>query len=170
MKCFTHPGADAVGSCKHCCKGICTQCATDTGIGVVCSANCAEEVKAIRAMVDRNKKAYPMVARTHSRNAVWFALLAVFMIVFGIAARPGFMSAYLIGFGALMFVGAAFSVFNSRRLADTTTVPAFNRHSISVRTAFSFLTSTQPKKRARRSVALNIRRSVRVRFIFRSAV
>src|SRR2546423_7079756 len=86
MKCFTHPGADAVGSCKHCCKGVCTQCASDTGIGVVCSANCAEEVKAIRAMVDRNKKAYPMAAKTHSRNAVWFALLAVFMIVFGMAA------------------------------------------------------------------------------------
>jgi len=67
--------------------------------------------------VERNQRLYPMAAKTHSRNAIWFALLAIFMIVFGVVARPGFMSAYLIGFGALMFVGAAFSVFNSRRLA-----------------------------------------------------
>ena len=117
MKCFVHSGTDAVGSCKHCCKGVCSHCARDTGTGLVCSATCEEEVKTIRMIVERNKKIYPMAAKTHSRNAIWFALLAIFMIVFGVVARPGFMSAYLIGFGALMFVGAAFSVFNSRRLA-----------------------------------------------------
>jgi hypothetical protein len=58
--------------------------------------------------VERNQRPYPMAAKTHSRNAVWFAL-AIFIIVFGIVTRPGFMSAYLIGFGAVMFVGTAFS-------------------------------------------------------------
>jgi hypothetical protein len=117
MKCFVHPDVDAVGACKHCFKGVCRPCARDTGVGVVCSPGCEEEVKSIRAMLERSRGMYRVAAKTHSRNAVWFALLALLFIVFGIVARPGFMSAYLIAFGVLMFVGAAFSVFNSRRIA-----------------------------------------------------
>jgi len=117
MKCFNHPGADAVGSCKSCFKGLCVQCARDTGIGVVCSAPCEEEVKAIRAMVERNRKVYPLAAKTHARNAIWFTVLAVMLIVFGKIAGHGFMSNYLIVFGIVMLLGAAFSAFNSRRLA-----------------------------------------------------
>lgn len=117
MKCFNHPGTDAVGSCKNCSKGVCVQCARDTGLGLVCSASCEEGVKAIRAMVERSRKVYPLAAKTHARNAIWFTVLAAMLIVFGKIADRGFLSNYLIVFGIVMLLGAAFSAFNSRRLA-----------------------------------------------------
>jgi hypothetical protein len=117
MKCFSHPATDAIASCKHCFKGVCPQCARDTGIGVVCSPACEEEVRSIRAMVERNRKAYPLAARSQSRNAIWFTALALVLIVFGIIAHRGFMSNYLIVFGILMLLGAAFSALTARRMS-----------------------------------------------------
>jgi len=88
MRCFNHPAAEAVGSCKHCCNGLCAQCARDTGAGITCSSDCEEEIKALRAMIDRSRKMYPLAAKTHSRNAIWFTALALLFLVFGVIA-PG---------------------------------------------------------------------------------
>ena len=74
MRCFNHPATEAVG------KGLCAQCAKETGIGITCSSTCEEEIKALRAMIDRSRKMYPFAAKTHSRNAIWFTLLALVLI------------------------------------------------------------------------------------------
>ncbi|MGA9472199.1 MAG: hypothetical protein WBV36_07030 [Terriglobales bacterium] len=113
MKCFNHPGMDAVGSCKNCFKGVCVQCAKDTGIGVVCSAPCEEEVKSIRAMVERNRKVYPFAARNHFKNAIWLTAMAAVFIVYGLVTHRGL---FTIAFGAVLLLGAAFSVFSGRRM------------------------------------------------------
>jgi hypothetical protein len=34
MKRFRHPQIDAVGACKHCFKGACSECSKDTGVGI----------------------------------------------------------------------------------------------------------------------------------------
>jgi len=116
MKCYNHPESEAVGSCKHCCKGICTDCAKDSGWGLVCGPQCEEEVKMVRAMVERNRKMVPFAARNSIRSAIiLFAMAAVFT-GFGIAIG-GPMRVYMISFGLIMLVGGGFAVFNSRRLA-----------------------------------------------------
>ena len=117
MKCFAHSQVDAVACCKHCFKGVCAQCAKDTGSGIVCSTPCESEVKAIYAMVERNKKAYAFAPKQHSRQAILLAMMAVVFIAFGYFSEFRFMSAYLIVFGIVMLCGAAFSAFNSRRVA-----------------------------------------------------
>ena len=117
MKCFNHPQDDAVGSCKHCFKGVCGQCAKDTGMGIVCSPSCEVEVKAIYSMIERNRKMYALAPATHSRNVIWLSMLAVLFIAFGVFSEFRFLSVYLIGFGILMFCGAGFSLLNSRRMA-----------------------------------------------------
>jgi hypothetical protein len=117
MKCFNHPQTDAVGSCKYCCRGVCAECAKNSGVGLVCSDACASEVKALHALVERNKKVYAFAPKTHSRQAIFLALMAVVFIGFGLYSELRFMSAYLIAFGIVMLCGAAFSVFNSRRIA-----------------------------------------------------
>ena len=117
MKCFYHAQLDAVGSCKHCFRGVCVQCAKDSGFGIVCSTDCESEVKSIQAMLERNRKAYEFAPKTHSRNAIWLAMMALLFIVFGIYSEFRFMSAYLIAFGVVMLCGAAFSLFNGRRIA-----------------------------------------------------
>lgn len=120
MKCFRHSEADAVGTCKHCFKGICNACARDTGIGIVCSPQCEEEVRAIKSLVDRNRQAFPLVAKTHSRNAVLLCLFGVAFIVFAFIARDeSFLFPFLLALGAIMVLGALFSVLMGRRYAKS---------------------------------------------------
>lgn len=47
MKCFYHNNKDAVGICKSCQKGLCTDCAVDLGKGLACKNYCEEEVKGL---------------------------------------------------------------------------------------------------------------------------
>jgi len=116
MKCYSHPDHDAVGTCKHCSKGVCGACAKESGWGIVCSQACAVEVQALRAMVDRNRKLVGIGAKTHQRNAViLFAMAAVF-VAFGIVFR-GPISIYMYAFGVIMLASGGFAIFNSRRIA-----------------------------------------------------
>jgi hypothetical protein len=116
MKCYNHRASEAVGTCKHCSKGICSACAKDSGWGLVCSQQCEDEVKALKAMVERNRKMVPFAAKNSIRSAIiLFAMAAVFT-GFGLAIG-GPISVYMISFGLIMLVGGGFAVFNSRRLA-----------------------------------------------------
>jgi hypothetical protein len=63
MKCYTHRSADAVGTCKACCKGVCEACAFDSGNGLACKENCVEEVQAVNEMLSRGKQLYSIGTR-----------------------------------------------------------------------------------------------------------
>lgn len=120
MKCFRHSESDAVGTCKYCFKGVCSACANDTGLGVVCSPQCEEEVRAIKSLVDRSKQAFPFAAKTHSRNAVLLCLFGAALIVFGLVARDNsFLFPFLLAFGTIMVLGAFFSVLTGRKYAKS---------------------------------------------------
>ncbi len=117
MKCFAHSQVDAVASCKHCCKGMCAECAKSSGFGMVCSATCESEVKAVHEMLERNRKMYRLAPKSHLRSAVFLALMAAVFIGFGLFSKFRFMSAYMIAFGIVMLLGAGFALLNSRKMA-----------------------------------------------------
>ena len=120
MRCFRHPQSEAVGACKHCFKGVCTDCAKDSGIGIVCSPQCEEEVKSLQAIVDRSKRVFPLVARTHVRNAILLALFGVAFFAFSAVERSdSFMFPFLFSFGLIMGIGAIFSFLTGRRYAKS---------------------------------------------------
>ena len=119
MKCFTHSENEAVGSCKFCFRGVCTQCARDSGVGLACSETCEAQVKSVQALVDRNKKLVAFAPKTHSRNALMLTLMAAAFIAFGLFSEIRFMSAFFIVFGGLMLCGAALSFLNSRKITKT---------------------------------------------------
>lgn len=125
MKCFSHLQAEAVGTCKYCFKGVCADCAKDTGIGIVCSPQCEEEVRSLKAMTDRSKQAFPLVAKTHGRNAILLALFGVVFIVFGAIERSdSFIFPFLFSFGVLMVIGAIFSFLMARRFTKASRAQA----------------------------------------------
>ena len=113
MNCYIHPDTVAVGSCKNCSKGVCTGCSIDSGVGLACCTQCQEKVKQLSVMLARNQRSYAFAARTHSRNAIWLALMAVLLLTFGLL---GELKAYSIWMGLIMMLGAVFSWLNSRRL------------------------------------------------------
>lgn len=123
MKCFAHPQSDAVGTCKYCFKGICTECAKDSGIGLVCGPQCQEEVRSLKIMTDRNKQAFPLVGKTHTRNAVLLALFGTCFVVFSFAKRyDEFLFPFLLSFGAIMIVASLFAFLMGRRFAKASRI------------------------------------------------
>jgi len=56
MDCFNHIDRPAVGICKHCNKGLCPDCSTDTGAGIACTATRIEEVESVNRLIASNKK------------------------------------------------------------------------------------------------------------------
>ena len=116
VKCFRHLQSDAVGTCKYCFKGACTECAKDSDVGVVCSPQCEAEVRSLKAMVDRNKQAFPLVAKTHARNAILLALFSAGFLAFSAIERSdSFMFPFLLSFGAIFGLGAVFSFVMGRK-------------------------------------------------------
>jgi hypothetical protein len=125
MKCYRHHESEAVGTCKHCFKGVCTECAKDSGIGIVCSPQCEEELKSVKAMLDRSKQTFPLIAKTHARNAILLALFGVVFIGFGlIEGRESGLFGFLLAAGSVMAVGAVLFFLMSRRFAKSSRTPA----------------------------------------------
>lgn len=58
MRCFRHPAAEAVGSCKSCMKGVCSECAVDLKHGVACRNSCEENVELLNQLM---KKSFRML-------------------------------------------------------------------------------------------------------------
>ncbi len=54
MKCFYHPQMDAVGSCEHCSRGLCRDCASEREGGLACRGRCEAAVDAVAALIRRN--------------------------------------------------------------------------------------------------------------------
>ncbi len=118
MKCFRHPQSEAVGTCKYCFKGVCRECANDTGIGIVCSPECQEEVRSLKVVLDRSKQAFPLAAKSYARNAILLALFGAAFIAFSAIERSdSFMFPFFLSFGAIMVLGAIFSFLMGRKFA-----------------------------------------------------
>lgn len=64
MRCFKHQTNDAVGSCKHCCKGLCSECANDLGHGLACRGIHEAEVESINNLITRSNRIQRMTPKT----------------------------------------------------------------------------------------------------------
>jgi hypothetical protein len=47
MNCYHHQDKAAIGICKSCMKGVCSECATEIGNGLACKNSCENEVMLI---------------------------------------------------------------------------------------------------------------------------
>lgn len=113
MKCYNHPGTDAVGTCKNCSKGICAACLTDTGNGIACTATCVEEVNSINQMINKNKTAYGKAASTYNRNAIiYLAFAAVFLFIGFTDER---MQSFMLPVGGIFVIGAIIMLANAAK-------------------------------------------------------
>ena len=50
MKCFNHLNDDAIGTFKHCRKGLCHECAADLGHGLACKNQHEEAVNSLEGL------------------------------------------------------------------------------------------------------------------------
>jgi hypothetical protein len=83
MKCFNHPESDAVGICKNCSKGICHECAVDIGKGIACKDTCVDDVKAINALIQNNRKTYSSMKPRSFIFPIFFMIIGLIFMIQG---------------------------------------------------------------------------------------
>ena len=123
MKCFDHPDSDAIGLCRHCLKGLCSQCAADTGEGLACAGSCEAIVVAMGQMVRAATSATKI--NTGGAAYLWPIFFVATGIVFGFArsatGRPMDFTSFEVAMAALFIIfGLIFGVvqFQWRRRAN----------------------------------------------------
>ncbi|HTQ15366.1 MAG TPA: SoxR reducing system RseC family protein [Rhizomicrobium sp.] len=110
MKCFYHPGADAVGSCKHCSRGLCRACAGEAE-SLACPQRHETQVAQLDKLVAANIR---LSGGSHFNLFIIPVLFLATGAGFALyaAGHPGFETFYLLG-GFLVLFGAVrlYSVF-----------------------------------------------------------
>jgi hypothetical protein len=88
MKCFGHPGSDAVGICANCGRGVCCECAAPIETRQLsCSQSCAKTL-ANRLQVSKDVNAWAKTTSVESAKAgkTWGGLIMGFALLLGVMA------------------------------------------------------------------------------------
>ena len=118
MKCFNHETTDAVAICKNCNKAICHACAVDVGNGIACRGSCEDEVRAVNALIQRNKSTSQKTSYAYQRNAIICALLGAVFAYLSVDAYQSKHSPLLVvtaGSALIFFLAAFFNYSTSRK-------------------------------------------------------
>ncbi len=122
MNCYHHPDHAAVGICKSCNKGLCSECAVDIGNGLACKNLCEEEVKAINEVVERSKSAYQKTGKAYKQVALVFSLLGAIFLLLGLLSlvftEDSRSALFTIPFGVIFLIAAFFNVRSGRQISE----------------------------------------------------
>ena len=121
MRCYYHNDREAVGSCKSCGKGLCSECAVDLAKGLACRGRCEEDVRAVIQLVERNIKMEPTSSRIIQASGSARLATSLFCLVSGAAfltfgLREGLDFATIIG-GCLIAYGL-YTVWWSQKITS----------------------------------------------------
>ena len=120
MKCFNHNDQDAVGVCKHCQKGVCTNCCTLIDGTVSCLGSCEAEVASINYIMEKSKGVYKNLDKHWGPATVINGFSGVLFLGLGIYTFKigNIFSYFLLGLGVIMVAGGVLSVIQARRMKD----------------------------------------------------
>lgn len=121
MKCFDHPEKDAVGSCKSCGKGVCSECAVDLTKGLACRGRCEQDTRALITLIDQNIKLSARAVRimdegkrTRRGTQTFNIVTGAIFVLWGLSDPERFT--FLIILGVCFLVWGLYSFVATRRL------------------------------------------------------
>jgi sulfite exporter TauE/SafE len=85
MICFYHPDKPAVGTCKHCQRGLCSDCATLVGDSLACKDRHEGQVLALEEMTRQNILKSKRTRSDYVRNAVFYGIVGLLFTAFGVS-------------------------------------------------------------------------------------
>jgi len=126
MKCFNHRQADALATCKHCCRALCQDCLTDVRGAVSCRGTCEGPVAALVAAT----QALPQI-RQQTGTAILVSagmLVLLSLVCAAVAWSIGLthiqdetlkgLQVIMYGMAGIVFLGAILSFLFARRLGQ----------------------------------------------------
>lgn len=85
MVCFYHPERAAVGLCKYCQRGLCSECAASSGDSLACRGLHEERVREMDAMLEKNILQSKRVGSDYLRNTIFYGVVGLLFAGFGLS-------------------------------------------------------------------------------------
>ncbi len=83
MNCFYHPTRTAIGICKHCQRGLCSECAVLVDDTLACKDRHEEQVHLIDQLTQRSLLQSRRLRSGYLRNSIFYLLVGLLFLGFG---------------------------------------------------------------------------------------
>jgi uncharacterized membrane protein len=117
MNCYYHPNQPAVGTCKHCQRGLCSACATDVDGILACKNRHEGQVSDLNALTQHNILQTKRVGSGYRRNALFYFLSGALFAGFGLYQYrfAGLQALFLLFIGLFLLYAAIANFLESRK-------------------------------------------------------
>jgi len=117
VNCYYHPTQPAVGICKHCQRGLCTDCIAEVDDSLACKDRHEEQVRALEALTARNLLQAGRVGSVYRRNAIFYFLVGILFAGFGLyqIRFAGLQAIFLLLIGLFLLYAAVANFLESRK-------------------------------------------------------
>lgn len=85
MNCYYHPDIPAIGLCKHCQRGLCTECAAIVDDSLACKDRHEEQVSALEELAKQNIIKSKRAGSDYVRNTIFYGIVGVLFTAFGLS-------------------------------------------------------------------------------------
>ena len=117
MNCFYHPTSPAIGICKYCQRGLCSECAAVMDDVLACKSRHEDEVHQIEQLAARNLFQSKRVGSAYTRNAIFYGLVGVLFTGFGLIQYRflGLQAVFFILIRLFLLYAASANYFEGRK-------------------------------------------------------
>lgn len=117
MFCYYHPGQPAVGLCKHCQRGLCSECIALVDDCLACKGRHEAEVRAGEKLARRNNLQSDRLGLVYVRNAIFYFLVGVVFAGLGLLQYrfAGLQAVVFILVGVFLLYAAIANFLESRK-------------------------------------------------------
>lgn len=117
MNCYYHPHQPAIGVCKHCQRGLCTECASAIDDVLACKNRHEDEVRQLEQLTARTLFQSKRVKSVYMRNATFYGLVGLAFAGFGVWQLKwlGLQAVLFIVLGAFLLYAATANYLEGRK-------------------------------------------------------
>jgi hypothetical protein len=85
MNCYYHPARTAIGVCKYCGRGLCTDCAATVDDTLACENRHEQQVRGLNLMQERGILQSERLRSAYTRNTIFYGLVGILFAAFGLS-------------------------------------------------------------------------------------
>lgn len=117
MNCYYHPDKPAIGLCKYCQRGLCSECAAHAGDSLACKNLHEEQVRAMEALMQRSILQSKRVRSDYIRNTIFYGVVGILFTAFGISQLQwlGLQAVVYVTIGLALLWAAMANFLESRK-------------------------------------------------------
>lgn len=115
--CYYHPERPTLGICKHCGRGLCTDCAAVTDDALACKNRHEEQVRGMNLITERGILQARRFGAGYLRNAIFYGLVGILFAGFGGLQYRflGLQAIFFIMIGLFLLYAAAANFIEGRK-------------------------------------------------------